>query len=416
MNIVISVILLLGIVILVAKLYSMNSEKIQFFATGLDSGFRFSEIRTLWRLASRCDLDEPKSLYASTAALNECISKVISEEKQKNTINSFKTQQFLDRLYKFRTRITLDKDSKRGLDNTRYLDAGQRLRIILPGKGIFVSKIKNNAHELLVILPKQEDKKTKKVIVLKPEEWIGQRISVYLWRKNDACYAFDTIVLASSVFQGENCLVLKHSEQLDRSQKRQSVRCECQIPAQMYMITSAVVDYNVAETEPGFKCLLEDISEDGAMIRVGGMGKTNIQIKIQFKLNDTLIIMYGIIRAVEYNKALEQSRLHFECIHIDPSMKNAILTYVYNIIPEEQREKELAIKLAEDDSNEDGENSEGAEDEPAFKSDIAGLKESDDDNENDAVDEPLEIAPEDEVKLRSAFEDEAVNKPQSNQK
>ncbi len=416
MNIVISVILLLGIVILVAKLYSMNSEKIQFFATGLDSGFRFSEIRTLWRLATVCDLEEPNSLYVSTAALNECISKVISEEKQKNTINSFKTQQFLDRLYKFRTRITLDKDSKRGLDNTRYLDAGQRLRIILPGKGIFVSKIKNNAHELLVILPKQEDKKTKKVIVLKPEEWIGQRISVYLWRKNDACYAFDTIVLASSVFQGENCLVLKHSEQLDRSQKRQSVRCECQIPAQMYMITSAVVDYNVAETEPGFKCLLEDISEDGAMIRVGGMGKTNIQIKIQFKLNDTLIIMYGIIRAVEYNKALEQSRLHFECIHIDPSMKNAILTYVYNIIPADQKEKDLAIKLAEDDSNEDGENSEGAEDEPAFKSDIAGLKESDDDNENDAVDEPLEIAPEDEVKLRSAFEDEAVNKPQSNQK
>ncbi len=416
MNIVISVILLLGIVILVAKLYSMNSEKIQFFATGLDSGFRFSEIRTLWRLATVCDLEEPNSLYVSTAALNECISKVISEEKQKNTINSFKTQQFLDRLYKFRTRITLDKDSKRGLDNTRYLDAGQRLRIILPGKGIFVSKIKNNAHELLVILPKQEDKKTKKVIVLKPEEWIGKRISVYLWRKNDACYAFDTIVLASSVFQGENCLVLKHSEQLDRSQKRQSVRCECQIPAQMYMITSAVVDYNVAETEPGFKCLLEDISEDGALIRVGGMGKTNIQIKIQFKLNDTLIIMYGIIRAVEYNKALEQSRLHFECIHIDPSMKNAILTYVYNIIPADQKEKDLAIKLAEDDSNEDGENSEGAEDEPAFKSDIAGLKESDDDNENDAVDEPLEIAPEDEVKLRSAFEDEAVNKPQSNQK
>lgn len=411
MNIVVSVLILLGIVILVAKLYVLNSEKIQFFATGLDSGFRFSEIRTLWRLATVCDLEEPNSLYVSTAALNECISKVIAEEKQKNNINSFKTQQFLDRLYKFRTRITLDKEARKGLDNTRYLDAGQRIRIILPGKGIFVSKIKNNAHELLVILPKQEDKKTKRVLVLKPEEWVGKRISVYLWRKGDACYAFDTIVLASSVFQGEECLVLKHSEQLDRSQKRQSVRCECQIPAQMYMITSAVVDYNVAETEPGFKCLLEDISEDGALIRVGGMGKTNIQIKIQFRLNDTLIIMYGIIRAVEYNKALEQSRLHFECIHIDPSMKNAILTYVYNIIPADQKEKDLAIKLAEDDSNEEGENSKSGE--PALKSDIAGLK--DEEKEEDAA-EPLEIAPEDEVKLRSSFEDEAINKPQSNQK
>ena len=121
--------------------------------------------------------------------------------------------------------------------------------------------------------------------------------------------------------------------------------------------------------------------------------------------------MYGIIRAVEYNKALEQSRLHFECIHIDPSMKNAILTYVYNIIPADQKEKDLAIKLAEDDSNEEGENSKSGE--PALKSDIAGLK--DEETEEDAA-EPLEIAPEDEVKLRSSFEDEAINKPQSNQK
>jgi len=409
LNIVVSVIILLCIVILAAKLYALNSEKIHFFATGLDYGFHFSEILTLWRLATVCDLDEPNALYVSTSALNECISKVIAEEREKNTINSFKTQQFLDRLYKFRTRITLDKEARRGLDNSRYFDAGQRIRIILPGKGIFLSKIKNNAHELLVLLPKQEDKKTKRVIILKPEEWVGKNISVYLWRKGDACYSFDTIVLASSVFQGDNCLVLKHSENLVRAQKRQSVRCECQIPAQMYMITSAVVDYNMAETEPGFKCLLEDISEDGALIRVGGMGKTNIQIKIQFKLNDVLIIMYGIIRAVEYNKALEQSRLHFECIHIDPSMKNAILTYVYNILPDDQKEKDLAIKLAEDDINEDDENSTGEEN--AFKSDVEGLSEIEELEDDD--EETLDIAPENEVKLRSSFEDEAVNKEQS---
>ncbi|MBP5747440.1 MAG: hypothetical protein J6W63_03635, partial [Treponema sp.] len=71
------------------------------------------------------------------------------------------------------------------------------------------------------------------------------------------------------------------------------------------------------------------------------------------------------------------------------------------------KEKDLAIKLAEDDSREEGENSKPGE--PEFKSDIEGLK------ENAEEVEPLEIAPEDEVKLRSSFEDEAINK-QENQK
>ena len=389
MSVVVSFLIFVAIISLAARLYFINSDKLKFYTTGMDSGFKFSEISTLWRLAKKTDLETPDSLYVSVPALNDCISKVIIEERKNNTINSFKTQQFLDKLYKFRTRVTLEKEAHKGLENTRYLDAGQRLRIILPGKGIFVSKIKNNGHELLATLPKQQEKKTKRMIVLKPEDWEGHKISVYLWRKGDACYAFDTIVLGSTVFQGETCIILKHSEELDRAQKRQSVRCVCQIYAQMYIIKEAVVDYNVAETEPGYKCLLEDISEDGAMIRIGGMGKANVQIKLQFTLNETFIMMYGIVRAVEYNKALDQSRLHFECVHIDPAMKNAILTFVYNVIPEEQKERDEAVKLAETDSEENN-----AGDSQQTENGTGNPPES--------SEEEMKIAPEDVITLRSS--------------
>ena len=135
-----------------------------------------------------------------------------------------------------------------------------------------------------------------------------------------------------------------------RTQKRQSIRSECQIYASMYMIRGEVKDFRSPEQDEGYKCLIEDISEDGAMIRIGGMGRNNVQIKIQFTLNDVLVIMYGVIRAVEYNKVINQSRLHFECVHIENDMKNAVLSYVYRVTPEHEREKAEALSLVEGDS------------------------------------------------------------------
>ena len=103
------------------------------------------------------------------------------------------------------------------------------------------------------------------------------------------------------------------------------------------------------EVEPGYKVVLEDISEDGAMIRVGGKGVINAQIKLQFKINDILILMYGVVRAVEYNKEINQSRLHFECVHLDAGMRNAILSFVYNVLPQDKKDLFDALTATEDD-------------------------------------------------------------------
>ena len=82
------------------------------------------------------------------------------------------------------------------------------------------------------------------------------------------------------------------------------------------------------------------------MIRIGGAGKSNVPIKIQFELNGALIVMFGIVRAVEFNQSLNQSRLHFECTHIDQAMKNSVLSYVYNVTPEKQKDINEAMAQA----------------------------------------------------------------------
>ena len=159
--------------------------------------------------------------------------------------------------------------------------------------------------------------------------------------------------MGEGLFLGKPSLYLRHTEKLLRTQKRQSVRTQCKIYASLFIIKDRVIDYNEVETKPGYRCLIEDISESGAMVRIGGKGVPNIQMKLQFNIEGKLIIMFGIVRTVEYNKTINQSRLHFECVHIEPSMKNEILSFVYNILPENEKEIFDAISLTtEDEKNE----------------------------------------------------------------
>ena len=63
--------------------------------------------------------------------------------------------------------------------------------------------------------------------------------------------------------------------------------------------------------------------------------------------------MYGIVRAVEYNPQINQSRLHFESIHIEEDMKNAILSFVYNVLPQDKKDVFDALSATEQDMAED---------------------------------------------------------------
>lgn len=343
----------LVIISLIFIIISLNKDKINFYTKGIEENFHTTEIRNLWKLAKECNLEDPCSLYISTPTINKCISMVITHAQAEGNENSEKVQSFLKHLYDFRTRIALDSENKKGLEDTRTLERGQRLRVILKGEGVFQSKILNNGRELVISVPKKDN-----LIKIPGDQWVGKMISVYLWRKGDASYVFDSLVLNQGLFVGESCLYIQHTDNILRTQKRQSVRAACQIYAQMYILKNDSIDFNSVETEPGYRCLLEDISEDGAMIRIGGVGKTGATIKIQFTINNQFIMMFGTIKAVEYNSQLKQSRLHFECIHIDAAMKNTVLSYVYNIIPDDVKEINEAILQTESDAIEEGESQE----------------------------------------------------------
>ena len=103
--------------------------------------------------------------------------------------------------------------------------------------------------------------------------------------------------------------------------------------------------------------MIEDISESGALIRIGGKGVQNVKIKLQFTIHSRLIVMYGIVRTVEFNESDNQTLLHFECTHIETTMKNEILRYVYDILPQSQKEIIQALNETEEDEKINNDNS-----------------------------------------------------------
>ena len=220
------------------------------------------------------------------------------------------------------------------------------LRIILTGKGVFTSKILANGRNLIIEVPKKDN-----TILITGLDWIGKDISVYLWRKNDAAYVFDTAVLDSSLYNGQNVLYLAHTTALMRTQNRKSIRVPCKIPAQIFIVNLALSDPFAMEQSQGLKCMLEDISETGALIRIGGEGLKDMEIKLQFQLNDSLVIMAGLVRNVKYDAKLNQSLLHFEATLIHSSMRNTILSYVYNVLPQKEKDVLDVMNLIEEDEN-----------------------------------------------------------------
>lgn len=353
MRLIIILIIIAALLFALINIYAIYKNQIHFFIEGLNQGFSIFEIQTLWDCAIICSVEEPISLFISLQTLSKCISQIMSKLNEKEDI---KLRNLLKKLYDFRAKIDKETDKKRGLDSTMALNVEQKIRVILPGKGVFVSEILNNTSKIIISLPTVDNR-----ITVGAKDWIGQTVSVYLWRAGDARYVFDTVVESDGLFLGKPCISLRHTTNLIRTQKRNAVRVQCHIHADLYIMWDENIDFNKVETKPGYKCILEDISDHGALIRIGGKGASNTKIRLQFQIENKLVIMFGMVRSVQYDEATNQSKLHFECIHIDDAMRTLVLSYVYNTLPQSEKEIIDAIKYTEEDAKAEEKENENSE-------------------------------------------------------
>lgn len=317
--------------------------KIQFFMSAHDNKLSMGEANVLWQAVATCGMEEPMSVFWSADALNKVLLKIKNDVEVKRDLRA-DSQSLLRKLYDMRTYLEREADKKRGLPSSKELGRDVKIRIVFPGKGLFTSQILNNTDVLVISTP------TRGVAPIKADDWLHKTVTVYVWKEDDAEYSFDTEVVEKALFFGRPALHLKHSTSLLRTQKRRSIRAKCKIYGNLYIIKSNDdLNFDKIETKAGYRCLIEDISETGALIQIAGKGQPRVKIRIQFEIGGRLVAMFGLVRTVEYNETKNRSRLHFECLHISDAMRNHILAYVYNMAGDEDVEISDDEEIEEED-------------------------------------------------------------------
>jgi hypothetical protein len=252
------------------------------------------------------------------------------------------TQNFLSKLYDFRQKIEVEKPrARRAIVNSRQIEEGQTVRILVKGTGVFDSRVVKNSGPYMTLLRPGGKGSSAKMM------WIQTKIAVYFWREDDAGYVFDSEVLDEVYSLGYPALKITHSDSLFRTQKRKSIRTKIHKPAFLYLTEPGEPSHSI-ETDPGLKCFIENISDTGYAVTVGGMADAGLRVKVQFALDNAAVCVTGIVRSVDYNEADNRSLLHIEAEALSSGVRNRILGEVFGMLPSEE-EDDLPFRVLDDE-------------------------------------------------------------------
>ena len=317
----------LVLMILVARGGGLGFPWVEFYLRGKESGFKFSEINVLRRVAVDNDMKEPAALYWSQRQLDRCIRGTITRLRARGEMDDPDSTRFLQKLFDFRKQVEFNQPKYRtGLRSSRNMVKGQRVRIPIPGVGVFDSQVIENMRRYLAIsYPRARQR------LPAGHSWRNLKIDVFFWRMEDAEYYFETQVLEDFYDKKDPVLHIAHSDNLIRAQKRGSVRLGLSLPVSLYPLRNIEAANEIIETRQGFRGRMIDLSEDGFAVKVGGKAKANLPVKIQLSLGEEFIVMCGTVKNVTYDQKTNQSVLHAQATKISAKMRISVLTQVYGI-------------------------------------------------------------------------------------
>jgi c-di-GMP-binding flagellar brake protein YcgR len=316
---------------------------VQFFAKGKDAGFSFKEIELLRKLAIKCNIEDPASLFWSQNQLEICIRSLVRSLRMSGGSEDQDIQDFLSKLYDFRKKIEIEKPKvKTGISSSRQISENQPLRILVTGTGVFKSHVIKTVRDYMTIARPANTKMPQSF------SWTGLKIAVYFWRDDDAGYVFDSEVQDEVYSKGFSSLKIAHSESLFRTQKRKSIRVKLHKAAFLYLLKDDD-EAGKLEAVPGLKCFLEDLSDTGCAVTVGGKAAAGLRIKVQFILDNNPVCMSGTIRSADFKEDVNRSVLHVEADPLPLEIRNQILGEVFGMLPDED-EEELPFRLLDEEA------------------------------------------------------------------
>jgi c-di-GMP-binding flagellar brake protein YcgR len=303
-----------------------GASRVQFYIKGKAAGFSPKELTTLRNIARQSVIGDYTSLFQSPEQMDACIRTLVRTMRVSGDDDPAK-QEFLTRLYEYRKKIEVDGVNQ-GIATSHEIPDGQTLRVVINNVAVYQSRILKNNYQYILITRPVNPK------IATTMSWAGQKLSVYFWKEGDAGYVFDCEVLDEVYIQGTMALQISHSDSLFRTQKRKSVRVKTHKTSYLYILDKNDVS-NKLETVPGLKCYVEDLSDTGCSVTIGGKALRNMRVKLQFKLDRKAFSMSGTVRFVEYNEETNRSLLHIEADPLKRESKNSVFGELFGMLPED---------------------------------------------------------------------------------
>jgi c-di-GMP-binding flagellar brake protein YcgR len=322
--------ILVAILLVVVLITSMRGAKryswAEYYLKTKEAGMNYDEARQLREAATLSGLVDPTNILWSPRDMDKAITILSANLKHDGRDRSREGVLLMDHVFALRKGIEFEQPRfKYGIRSSRQIASGQRLRVLVHGVGVFGSTVvDNNARYIVLSYPLGQR-------LPKGWVWKGKKVSIYFWRREDAGYVFDSYVIDDLRIRAVPVLQVSHSEALLRTQKRKSIRARSKIPAYLYLLKRIEGAYEKPERVPGLRAMVQDLSEDGAAVAIGGKAKPGLQVKLQFGLGERSMVMSGTVRSVDYDAEANRSVLHVEAVTPSPRMRNAIRSFVYNI-------------------------------------------------------------------------------------
>jgi c-di-GMP-binding flagellar brake protein YcgR len=315
-------------------------NRFQFYSRGREAGFSIKELELLRRFALKCNIQDPSSIFWSRRSLEACIRALVLGIRQYGESEERGTHDFLSKLFDFLGKMDMrTADVQSSISSSRQMGEEQPVRILVQGVGVFKSSVVKSDSQYLTLSRPVANKG------VSSPQWDGIKISVYFWRDDDAGYVFDTDVIDEVYSKGISSLKVDHCDSLFRTQKRKTLRIKTNKPAFLYLANESDMPGRI-EKSPGLKCFLENFSETGCAVRVGGQASSGMRLKIQFVVDNTLVCMIGTVRSVDFRPVENHSLLHIQTDPLPIEMRNHVLGEIFGMLPEED-EDELPIRVME---------------------------------------------------------------------
>jgi hypothetical protein len=94
---------------------------------------------------------------------------------------------------------------------------------------------------------------------------------------------------------------------------------------------------------------LDDLSDSGCAVVVGGKAESGIRVKVQFVLDNTPISMLGTVRSIFYKEDVGRSILHVEADPLPLETRNHILGEVFGT-QQDDDDEELPFRILDNEA------------------------------------------------------------------